>query len=147
VRAIETLPVIKISSLLAASIKKKPGFRVGLRCFWCQEYVSCGQQQDGTIHITNTRTILLVGLQDLHKQIVDGNSARYVDAAQAVASSSSTVDVQRIWWCGSAMPRLVLWPPPARSHSRLSRQRRRCGEIVSGPGAINEETVDRGFHH
>ena len=136
VRAIETIPVKKILSLLAASIKNKPGFRVGLRCFSCQEYVSCGQQQARTIQVTNTRTILLVCLQELHKQIVDGNSAHYIDATraadEAATSSSSTVDVtpslqvqqsQRIWWCCSAMPRLALWPPPARSRSRPSRQR------------------------
>jgi len=96
VRSIEALPVVIILAPLAASSKNKPGYRVGLRCFSCQEYGSCGQQQVGPVRITNTRTTLLACLQELHKQIVDGHGARCIDAALAAeksaTSSSSTAD-------------------------------------------------------
>jgi len=96
VRAIEALPVVTVLSPLAASSKNKPGYRVGLRCFSCQEYGSCGQQQAGPVRITNTRTTLLACLQELHKQIVDDHGARCVDATPAAdesaTSSSSTAD-------------------------------------------------------
>ena len=78
VRAIEALPVVTVLSPLAASSKNKPGFRVGLRCFLCQEYGSCGQQEAGPVRITNTCTTLLACLQELHKQIVDGHCCRLV---------------------------------------------------------------------
>ena len=42
VSAIEALPVVTVLSPLAVSSKNKPGFRVMLRCFSCQEYASCG---------------------------------------------------------------------------------------------------------
>jgi len=80
-RAIEALPVVTVLSPLYASSKNKPGYHFGLRCFSCQEYGRCGQQQVGPVRITNTRTTLLACLQELHKQIVDDHSARFVDAA------------------------------------------------------------------
>jgi len=96
VRAIEALPVVTVLSPLAVSSKNKPWFRVGLRCFSCQENASCGQQQAGPVRITNTRTTLLACLQELHKQMVDGHGACCVDAARAAdrsaTSSSSTAD-------------------------------------------------------
>jgi len=103
VRAMEALPVVTVLSTLAASSKNKPGFRVGLRCFLCQEYVSCGQQQAGPVSITNTCTTLLACLQELHKQIVDGHGACCIDAARAAdesaTSSSSTADA--CWAAGT----------------------------------------------
>ena len=96
VRAIEALPVVTILSPLAASSKNKPRFRVGFRCFSCQEYGSCEQQQAGPVRITNTRTTLLACLQELHKQIVDGHGACCVDASRVAdesdTSRSSTAD-------------------------------------------------------
>jgi len=59
VRAIEALPVVTVLSPLAAFSKNKPGYRVRLRYFSCQEYGNCGQQQAGPVRITNTRTTLL----------------------------------------------------------------------------------------
>jgi len=96
VHAIEALPVVTVLSPLAASSKNKPGFCVRLRCFSCQEYASCGQQQAGPVRITNTRTTLLACLQKLHKQIVDGHSACCVHDAlaadESATSSSNTAD-------------------------------------------------------
>jgi len=58
VRAIEVLPVVTVLSPLAASSKNKPGYRVGLKCFLCQEYGSCRQQEAGPVRITNSRTCM-----------------------------------------------------------------------------------------
>jgi len=97
VRAIEALPVVTVLSPLAASSKNKPGFRVGLRCFSCQEYGSCGQQQAG--RITNTRTTLLAcsGLQELHKQIVDGRGACAPPESQMSLPPAAQVQQMRVW--------------------------------------------------
>jgi len=52
VHAEEALPVVTILSSLAVSSANKPGYYVGLSCFSCKEYGSCGQQQVGPVRIT-----------------------------------------------------------------------------------------------
>ena len=70
VRASEALPIVIVFSLLAASSTNKPGCRVGLRRFPCQEYRSGGQQQARPVRITNTRTTMLTCLQKFYQHIL-----------------------------------------------------------------------------
>ena len=64
--AIEALPVVALLSLFAASGTKRAGCRVTLRCYGAREHNSCATQQQGPVCITQTHTIMLACLKELH---------------------------------------------------------------------------------
>ena len=79
--AIRAMPIVTKLSSVGVRNSHGHGYRVSLRCFAYEEYVSCGKKQEPPVQVSSRHPTELACLQELLKRLQD----RHVECAQAVA--------------------------------------------------------------